>query len=98
MKDWRATVRNWIRSGGTQGNGRTSGNANAEQAWQTLKDVLRQIDKSKPYKELLRQQLKPEVYLAAETVGFNRLFAIDQYNESKLNSAFATALAGGTND
>ena len=97
MKDWRATVRNWIRSGGTQGNGRTSGNANAEQAWQTLKDVLRTIDKTKSYKELLRQQLGPEVYLAAETVGFNRLFAIDQYNESKLNSAFAAALNGGTN-
>jgi hypothetical protein len=97
MKDWRATVRNWIRSGGTQGNGRTSGNANAEQAWQTLKDVLRKIDKSKPYKEELGQRLKPEVYQAAESVGCKALFSIDQFNESKLFAAFSTAMAGVKN-
>lgn len=98
MKCWRASVRQWLRTGGTQGNGRTSGNTNAEQAWQTLKDVLRKIDKSKPYKELLRQQLKPEVYQAAESVGFKALFAIDQFNESKLFAAFSTAMAGVKND
>jgi predicted ArsR family transcriptional regulator len=98
MKCWRASVRQWLRTGGTQGNGRTSGNTNAEQAWQTLKDVLRKIDKSKQYKELLRQQLKPEVYQAADSVGFKALFAIDQFNESKLFAAFSTAMAGVKND
>lgn len=69
----------------------------ASEAWHTLKEVLRKIDKTKQYKDLLRQQLKPEVYLAAETVGFKELFSITEYNESKLNAAFAAALKGGTN-
>lgn len=70
----------------------------SDQAWQSLKQILRKIDKSKPYKELIRKQLKPEVYRAAETVGFSQLFSIDQFNESKLLAAFSTALNGGKNE
>jgi len=97
MKDWRATVRNWIRSGGTQSNGKLAGDSGSEQAWQTLKRVIRTIDKTQPYTELIRQQLKPDVFRAAEAVGFKALFSIDQFNESKLSTAFSMALAGDKN-
>jgi DNA-binding HxlR family transcriptional regulator len=63
--------------------GRATGDSGSEQAWQTLKRVLRTVDKTKAYKNLLRQQLKPEVYQAAESVGFNALFSIDQFNETE---------------
>ena len=77
--------------------GKAVGSNEAEQAWQTLKDVLRKIDKSKSYKDLIQQQLKPDVFRAAEAVGFKALFSIDQYNESKLSTAFSMALAGDKN-
>ena len=77
--------------------GKAVGSNEAEQAWQTLKDVLRKIDKSKSYTELIRQQLKPDVFRAAEAVGFKALFSIDQYNESKLSTAFSMALSGDKN-
>jgi hypothetical protein len=97
MKCWRASVRQWLRTGGTQTNGKAAGNTNAEQAWQTVKQVIRSIDKSKPYTQLIRERLKPEVFTAAEAVGFKALFSIDQYNESKLSTAFSMALAGDKN-
>jgi hypothetical protein len=90
-------VRQWLRTGGTQTNGKAAGNTNAEQAWQTVKQVIRSIDKSKPYTQLIREQLKPDVFRAAEAVGFKALFSIDQYNESKLSTAFSMALAGDKN-
>jgi len=96
MKDWRATVRNWIRSGGTQTSGKLAVGG-FDQEWQNLKQVLRSIDKSKPYKQLIQQQLQPDVFKAAETVGFKNLFSIDQFNESKLSTAFSAALAGDKN-
>lgn len=77
--------------------GRATGDSGSDKAWQTLKQVIRSIDKSKPYKDLIRQQLKPEVYQAAEAVGFKALFSIDQFNESKLSTAFSMALAGDKN-
>ena len=36
MKCWRASVRQWLRTGGTQSNGKVSGNAEALQAWQKI--------------------------------------------------------------
>jgi hypothetical protein len=36
MKCWRASVRQWLRTGGTQSNGKASGNAEALQAWQKI--------------------------------------------------------------
>jgi len=97
MKCWRASVRQWLRTGGTQSNGRPSVSVDTEQAWQTLKRVIRTIDKTKSYKELLRLQLQPDVFQAAEKVGFKALFSIDQFNESKLSTAFSMALAGDKN-
>jgi biotin operon repressor len=75
-------------------NGKPAGNLEADQAWQTLKAVMRKVDKSRPYKDLLSKQLKPEVYRAAEAVGFKLLFGIDQFNESKLFRSFTESLAG----
>lgn len=95
MKDWKATVRNWLRSGGTQHNGKASIHADAQQEWSTLKRVIRSIDRSSPYKDSLQRQLKPQVFHAAESVGFRDLFSMDQFNETKLFTAFRTALAGG---
>jgi hypothetical protein len=66
-------------------------------AWETLKQALRSIDKSKPYKDLLRQKLTPEIFKAAESVGFKALFGIDQFTESKLSTAFSIALTGDKN-
>jgi hypothetical protein len=74
-----------------------SASVNCGNAWQILKQAINSLDKSKPYKDLLRQQLKPEIFKAAETVGFKALFSIDQYNESKLSTAFSMALAGEKN-
>jgi hypothetical protein len=36
MKCWRASVRQWLRTGGTQSNGKAAGNAEALQAWQKI--------------------------------------------------------------
>lgn len=36
MKDWRATVRRWMKTGGTQNNGKASGNAGALKAWRLV--------------------------------------------------------------
>jgi hypothetical protein len=36
MKCWRASVRQWLRTGGTQSNGKASGNAEALEAWQKI--------------------------------------------------------------
>lgn len=98
MKDWQATVRKWIRSGGTYRNGNaTSGTdaAAAELAWQTLRQTLRSIDRTQPYKVKLRQTLGDRVFNAAETVGWSELFDLNQFTERKLYTLFAAAIGKG---
>jgi len=41
MKNWQASVRNWLKNGGTQSTGKVLGNAEAETAWQGVLDSLK---------------------------------------------------------
>lgn len=67
----------------------------AEQAWQTLRQTLRSIDRTQPYKAKLRQTLGDRVFNAAETVGWSELFDLNQFTERKLFALFSAAIGKG---
>ncbi len=90
MKDWRATVRNWIRNGGTQSTDKPSGNAAAETAFQQIGTAFKKHD-FETQRQLIKAAVSAAAWSVAESVGLPRFRDRDQFTEKQLRADYLNA-------
>jgi len=88
MKDWQATVRNWIRNGGTQAKGNASGSTEAETAWQNILDGLATHGRFDDGPGKIRSQIGERVWQAMSKIGLKKLDDANDFERQKLKAQF----------
>jgi|GEM_PF-3550443 len=86
MKDWRATVRNWIRGGGTQSTGKASGNAEAETAWQGVLDSLKKH--SRFHQDKIMGDIGERAWQAVRTMGLKKIDEANDFDRREMRKRF----------
>ncbi len=89
MKDWHATVRNWIRNGGTQAKGKASSNTDTETAWQNILDALETHGRYDDGPGKIRSQIGERAWQALSKIGLKKLDEATPYDHQQLKSQFA---------
>ncbi len=92
MEDWRATVRRWLKSGGTRSNGKSSGNTEAEQAWQNSLDSLKRCSRFRP--EEIKADVGEFVWPIIDRIGLKRIDEANDYERRELKARFIQAFSG----
>lgn len=88
MKDWKATVRNWIRNGGTT-NGKASGSPEAETAWQTVLDSLQRRSRFKP--DEIRADIGERAWPVVKAIGLKQIDEAKELDRRELKAKFIRA-------
>jgi len=87
MKDWQASVRTWLKNGGTQSTSKVSGNAEAETAWQRIRKAAKETHgDAKAFEATIGQKLADIL----KTIGLTRK-KIDEangYEQGKFQKQF----------
>lgn len=90
MKDWRATVRNWIRNGGT--GGKQSVAPESQHVWQALLDSLKQH--SRFNESDIENDIGPDAFAAGKAVGLKKIDEASEYDRRELKTQFFDRLNG----
>ncbi len=91
MKCWRASVRQWIRTGGTKNGGKPSGSAVAERAWQAVLDSLQRRSRFKP--DEIMGDIGERAWQALRPIGLKRLDEANDFERRELRAKFIQAFS-----